>query len=78
MLHRRILWLSAGEIPLAQHMVEAGKRIRAGQELRMVDISADAGVGLGLFPTVHDHEGSTALAAGHGQGTGASIPAEHL
>lgn len=58
----RLLWLSAGEIPLAQHMAEAGKRIRAGQELRMVDMPADAGVGLGLFDTVHDHEGGAALA----------------
>lgn len=58
----RLLWLSAGEIPLAQHMAEAGKRIRAGQELRMVDLPADAGVGLGLFDTVHDHEGGAALA----------------
>ncbi len=58
----RLLWLSAGEIPLAQHMAEAGKRIRAGQELRMVDMPADAGVGLGLFDTVPDHEGGAALA----------------
>ncbi len=58
----RLLWLSAGEIPLAQHMAEAGKRIRAGQELRMVDMPADAGMGLGLFDTVHDHEGGAALA----------------
>ncbi|HMW21964.1 MAG TPA: DUF927 domain-containing protein [Burkholderiaceae bacterium] len=58
----RLLWLSAGEIPLAQHMAEAGKRIRAGQELRMVDMPADAGAGLGLFDTVHDHEGGAALA----------------
>jgi len=58
----RLLWLSAGEIPLAQHMAEAGKRIRAGQELRMVDMPADAGMGLGLFDTLHDHDGGAALA----------------
>ncbi|MEY8688959.1 MAG: DUF927 domain-containing protein [Leptothrix sp. (in: b-proteobacteria)] len=58
----RLLWLSAGEIPLSQHMAEAGKRIRAGQELRMVDMPADAGAGLGLFDTVHDFEGGAALA----------------
>ncbi|MEY4751377.1 MAG: primase TraC [Pseudomonadota bacterium] len=57
----RLLWLSAGEIPLSQHMAEAGKRIRAGQELRMVDMPADAGAGLGLFETVHDSEGGAAL-----------------
>ncbi|MEX8518260.1 MAG: DUF927 domain-containing protein [Leptothrix sp. (in: b-proteobacteria)] len=58
----RLLWLSAGEIPLAQHMAEAGKRIRAGQELRMVDMPADAGCGLGLFETVHDFDGGALLA----------------
>ncbi|MEY8874990.1 MAG: DUF927 domain-containing protein, partial [Leptothrix sp. (in: b-proteobacteria)] len=58
----RLLWLSAGEIPLADHMAEAGKRMRAGQELRMVDMPADAGAGLGLFETVHDFEGGAALA----------------
>ncbi|MBK6850851.1 MAG: DUF927 domain-containing protein [Burkholderiales bacterium] len=58
----RLLWLSAGEIPLAQHMAEAGKRIRAGQELRMIDMPADAGAGLGLFDTLHEHEGGAALA----------------
>jgi putative DNA primase/helicase len=58
----RLLWLSAGEIPLAEHMAEAGKRIRAGQELRMVDMPADAGAGLGLFETVHDFDGGAAMA----------------
>jgi putative DNA primase/helicase len=43
-------------------MAEAGKRMRAGQELRMVDMPADAGAGLGLFETVHDFEGGAALA----------------
>ena len=58
----RLLWLSAGEIPLSEHMAEAGKRIRAGQELRMVDMPADAGAGLGLFETVHTFEGGAAVA----------------
>lgn len=59
----RLLWLSAGEIPLAQHMAEAGKKIRAGQELRMVDVPADPGAGLGLFDTVHDQADGAALSA---------------
>jgi putative DNA primase/helicase len=58
----RLLWLSAGELPLSDHMAEAGKRMRAGQELRMVDMPADAGCGLGLFETLHDFEGGAALA----------------
>jgi putative DNA primase/helicase len=30
----RLLFLSAGEIGLAQHLASAGKRIKAGQEVR--------------------------------------------
>jgi putative DNA primase/helicase len=56
------LFASAGEIGLAEHMNEAGKRTRAGQELRMIDMPADAGAGRGLFEDVGDFEGPGALA----------------
>lgn len=49
----RLLFLSAGEIGLAQHMAEAGKQARAGQELRLAEIPADAGSGLGVFEELH-------------------------
>ena len=49
----RLLFLSAGEIGLADHMREAGKRVRAGQEVRLADIPADAGAGLGIFQNLH-------------------------
>lgn len=52
----RLLFLSAGEIGLAEHMSEANKRTRAGQELRMVDLPADAGAGLGVFDMLHEYE----------------------
>jgi putative DNA primase/helicase len=58
----RLLFLSAGEIGLAEHMTEAGKRTRAGQELRMIDLPADAGSGCGIFEDTHGHEGGGALA----------------
>jgi putative DNA primase/helicase len=58
----RLLFASAGEIGLAEHMNEAGKRTRAGQELRMIDMPADAGAGRGLFEDVGDFEGPGALA----------------
>ncbi len=57
----RVLLLSAGEISLAQHMQEAGKQSRAGQEIRLIDIAADAGQGLGLFDTLHHLESGAAL-----------------
>lgn len=58
----RLLFLSAGEIGLAEHMGEAGKRTRAGQELRMIDLPADAGTGSGIFETRGDFETPGALA----------------
>jgi uncharacterized protein (DUF927 family) len=58
----RLLFLSAGEIGLAQHMREAGKKARAGQEVRLADIPADAGTGCGLFETLHGFPNGAALA----------------
>ena len=58
----RLLFLSAGEIGLAQHMSEAGKKARAGQEVRLADIPADAGAGLGIFETLHGYQDGGALA----------------
>jgi uncharacterized protein (DUF927 family) len=45
----RLLFLSTSEITLADKMQEAGKRARVGQEVRLVDVPADAGAGLGIF-----------------------------
>ena len=55
----RLLFLSAGELGLADHMAEGQKRTRTGQEVRMVDIPADAGLGLGAFEYLHSHEGGS-------------------
>jgi putative DNA primase/helicase len=46
--------LSTGEVGIAAKIHEAGKRARAGQEVRIVDIDADTGKGLGVF----DHAGA--------------------
>jgi uncharacterized protein (DUF927 family) len=45
--------LSSGELSLADKMAEAGKRVRAGQEVRLVDVPADAGAGMGIFEDLH-------------------------
>ena len=50
----RLLFLSAGEIGLAQHMREAGKQTKAGQAVRLVELPADGGQGLGLFENLHE------------------------
>ena len=57
----RLQFLSAGEVGLAEHMAEANKRTRAGQELRMNDLPADAGCGRGIFEDLHGHESGGAL-----------------
>jgi putative DNA primase/helicase len=58
----RLLFLSAGELGLADHMAEGQKRTRTGQEVRMADIPADAGVGLGAFENLHGYTGGAAFA----------------
>ena len=51
----RLLFLSCGEIGLSEHLGEIGKTPRAGQELRLAEIPADAGKGLGVFEELHDY-----------------------
>jgi putative DNA primase/helicase len=63
-LQWRILFLSSGEISLADRAAEVGARIHTGQEIRMIDLAADAGAGFGAFETLHDYaqSGSAAFA----------------
>ena len=58
----RLLFLSGGEVGLADHMGAVGAQDRAGQQLRTIDLPADAGAGLGIFEELHGHEGGGALA----------------
>ncbi len=51
----RLLFLSSGEVSLSTHMAEAGKRVMAGQEVRMVDIPLDAGQGMGGVEVLHGY-----------------------
>lgn len=50
----QLLYLSAGEVSLKATMEQAGLAVRAGQEVRFIDLPAEAGQGLGVFDTVHD------------------------
>jgi uncharacterized protein (DUF927 family) len=52
-LRWRLLILSSGELSLASHMLTGGRKARAGQEVRLLDIPADAGAGLGVFEHLH-------------------------
>jgi uncharacterized protein (DUF927 family) len=60
----RVLFLSSGEIGLSNKVAEDGRkrRLAAGQQVRVVDIPADAGAGLGLFEALHGFPSAEALA----------------
>ncbi len=53
LLSWRLLLFSTGETTLAGKMSEAGLRARAGQEVRLLNLMADAGAGLGVFQNLH-------------------------
>ncbi len=57
-----ILFLSTGEISIADKINEAGKKAQAGMMARMADIPADSGKGHKLFDTVQNFKDGNALA----------------
>jgi uncharacterized protein (DUF927 family) len=58
----RVLFLSTGEVGLADKNAEGKKATKAGQEVRFVDVEADAGAGLGIFDYLHDEAGADVFA----------------
>ena len=56
----RLVFLSTGELSLAQLMAEIGKRTQAGQEVRFIEIPADTGR-YGLFENLHNFESGAAF-----------------
>lgn len=48
----KTLFLSNGEISLADMLASEGKKVKAGQEVRVIDLPADAGRGLGIFDQI--------------------------
>jgi putative DNA primase/helicase len=54
----RTLFISSGEKTLEAHMEESKKSVRAGQEVRLVDIMADMGTGYGIYCNIHDQNNS--------------------
>jgi len=49
----RLVFLSTGEISLADHMMTVGRQVHAGQEVRIIFIAADASKGMGCFEDLH-------------------------
>lgn len=64
-LRNRLSWttliLSSGEITLAEHSETAGKRARAGAEIRLANLPVDAGKQMGIFEDLHSFESGEAL-----------------
>lgn len=58
----RLIFISNGETGLADKISESGGRIAAGMEVRVIDLRADAGAGLGLFEEVHGAENAASFA----------------
>lgn len=49
----RLTYLSNGEQSLAEHMLTGNQRVMAGQEIRLINLPADAGADMGLFENIH-------------------------
>ena len=60
-LRWRLLFLSAGEESLAALIARTGRKANAGQEVRLADFDADAGVGLGAFEALNGCASPAAL-----------------
>ncbi|MGG5811446.1 DUF927 domain-containing protein [Falsiroseomonas sp. CW058] len=49
----RTMFLSTGEVTLGAKMAEAGRKLMAGLEVRLVNLPADAGARMGVFQQLH-------------------------
>lgn len=49
----QLIFLSTGEIGLADKIKEGGGQMAVGMEVRVIDLRADTGAGFGLFEAIH-------------------------
>ncbi len=57
-----LFFLSAGEESLMSLMARAGQKTNAGQEIRLADIEADAGLNKGIFEKIHNQLSPASMA----------------
>lgn len=57
----RLLFLSTGEISLAEHILQGGRKVRAGHEVRIIDVPADTEK-YGIFEELHGFPDAAAFA----------------
>lgn len=80
----RLIFLSTGELSLGDKMAEIGKTPKAGQEVRLADVPADADAGHGIFEDLHGAASPGAFAeslrsaANHQYGTAIRLFLEKL
>lgn len=58
----KLIFLSTGEIALEDKIREGGGQIAAGMSVRIIDLRADAGAGLGIFENLHGAPDAAAFA----------------
>ena len=58
----RVFFASTGETPIGDKIAENGSKPMAGQAVRVLDIPADAGAGMGVFEELHGFKNSAQLA----------------
>ena len=58
----RVFFLSTGETPIGDKIAENGGKPMAGQAVRVLDIPADAGAGMGVFEELHGFDNPQQLA----------------
>lgn len=58
----RVVFLSTGEVSCADKIREGGNRMKAGQEVRVLDIPAVPANGMGVFEELHGFKSGAALA----------------
>lgn len=56
-----MLFLSTGEKTLEQHMADANKELKAGMEVRMLAVPADASKGLDMFDALNGFQDAATL-----------------
>ncbi len=59
----QLLFLSTGEVSVADKLREAGRKVQAGMLTRMVDIPAAVEKGYGIFNTLHNFKDGHALSS---------------
>ena len=58
----RVLYLSSGELPVEAKLSTPGRKARAGQLVRLLDVPAERGAGIGVFDNGGPDGDASALA----------------